>query len=259
MLFKSKYLIRLDDASPYSNLKKWDRFEDIFNRYNILPIIAAIPDNCDDSIKYSNFNKFYWQWLRSMKEKEWSIALHGYKHLFHKIERRKNFFPFYARSEFSGLDLDKQRIKIKKAISLFKKNDINPKIWVAPAHCFDETTLEAIRLESDIYIVSDGIAFNPYYENNFHFIPQQLWGFKNRFFGTWTICLHPDTMTFDEIDIFEKRIKLLFKKGKLASVDKLKLQKNRRTIFDNLFSSCFWIKYNLKFFIKSKINYNKAN
>ena len=124
-------------------------------------------------------------------------------------------------------------------ISIFKKNDINPKIWVAPAHCFDQTTLEAIRLETDIHIVSDGIAFNPYYENNFHFIPQQLWSFKNRFFGTWTICLHPDTMTFDEIDIFEKRIKLLYKKRKLSSVDKLKFKKNGRTRFDRWFYTYF--------------------
>ena len=50
-----------------------------------------------------------------------------------------------------------------------------PKIWVAPAHSFDWVTLEALRQETDIRLVSDGIALNSYRKNGFDFIPQQLW------------------------------------------------------------------------------------
>ncbi len=46
----SKYLIRLDDASHYSNEEKWDRIESILIKFQIKPIVAVIPNNKDKNI-----------------------------------------------------------------------------------------------------------------------------------------------------------------------------------------------------------------
>lgn len=247
----SKYLIRLDDASPFSDLKKWKRLEEIFDKYEVHPIVASIPDNKDKTIEYSSLNSKYWEWIKCMEKKGWTIALHGYQHLFHKIDRKKNIFPFYGRSEFSGLSLEEQRDKIRKGFKIFKKNQIKPTVWVAPAHCFDYITLHALELETDIKIISDGIAFNQYKKFDFHFIPQQLWKYKKKLFGLWTICLHPDTMRIDEINEFEKNIDFLSKTNRITSITKIKLKDNTPSIWDQLYSFYFWHKYNLKSLLKS--------
>ena len=255
MISHSKYLIRLDDASPYSDLKKWKRLEEIFDKYEVQPIIASIPDNKDKTIEYSAPNSKYWEWIKSMDKKGWTIALHGYQHLFHKIDRGKNIFPFYGRSEFSGLSLEEQRDKIRKGYMIFKKNQIKPTVWVAPGHCFDNNTLKALKLETDIRIISDGIAFNHFKKFDFQFIPQQLWDYKIRSFGLWTICLHPDTMSLDEINEFEKKLEFLSKSKKLASVKKLRFRDNKLSILDQLYSFYFWQKHSLKLFFKGENNY----
>ena len=135
MIIRSKYLIRLDDASPYSDLKKWKLLEEIYDKHEVYPIIAFIPDNKDNTIEYSCSNSKYWEWIKSLDKKGWTIALHGYQHLFHKIDRKENIFPFYGRSEFSGLSLEQQRDKIRKGYMIFK-NHIKHTVWIAPGHCF---------------------------------------------------------------------------------------------------------------------------
>ena len=42
-----KYIFRLDDACPSMNHEKWNRILSIFDKYNISPIIAVIPNNQD--------------------------------------------------------------------------------------------------------------------------------------------------------------------------------------------------------------------
>ncbi|WP_431137541.1 DUF2334 domain-containing protein [Psychroserpens mesophilus] len=46
--------------------------------------------------------------------------------------------------------------KIKKGIEIFKKNNIETNIWVAPSHTFDLNTLIALKVESNITTISVG-------------------------------------------------------------------------------------------------------
>jgi len=102
----SNYLIRLDDASHFSDLSKWNRISSILNKHNIKPIVAVIPNNKDKSLFYSNFNPSFWDLVKSWENNNWSIAMHGFNHLFHKVRRNKLILPFYDRSEFAELSLD---------------------------------------------------------------------------------------------------------------------------------------------------------
>ena len=165
------YLIRLDDASEYMDVEKWNQIENILQKYNIKPIVGVIPDNKDNNFvnKYEKDNLF-WEKVIRWKQSGWEIALHGYDHV--HITRNGGINPINYRSEFAGVELRKQKEKISKGIRIIRKNNIKPKIFFAPSHTFDMNTLEALKCESNIRIISDTIANDIYKMNGFYFIPK---------------------------------------------------------------------------------------
>jgi predicted deacetylase len=253
--FSPKYLIRLDDASHYSNYDKWHLIEKILIKYNVKPIVAVTPKNMDKNIQYSGYNDKFWEKVHKWEKLNWTIAMHGYNHVYHYCKRFKLKFPFYNRSEFGGLSLKEQTQKIKKANEIFLSNGIKPKIWVAPSHSFDLLTLKAIEKVTDIRIISDGIAFSSFFENGFNYIPQQLWDFKNKFFGTWTICLHPDTISENELKDLELFLKNKSIKSQMTEFKKIHLKKRGLNFFEKMYSTYFWTKYNFKYTIKSFLKF----
>ena len=46
----SQYILRLDDASDYMDVKKWQRMEELLDQYGIKPLVGVIPDNLDSSL-----------------------------------------------------------------------------------------------------------------------------------------------------------------------------------------------------------------
>ena len=119
--------------------------------------------------------------------------MHGYTHLMHATQEPP-LLPFYRRSEFAGLTLEEQGAKIRASWLRFVANGVEPEVWVAPAHSFDLLTLQALRRETPIRMISDGVAWDTYHEHDFNWIPQQLWSLAERPSGLWTVCLHPNTM-----------------------------------------------------------------
>ncbi|MFL2999382.1 MAG: DUF2334 domain-containing protein [Cytophagales bacterium] len=250
----AKYIIRLDDASSYSNLSKWAKIEHILDKYSVCPVVAVIPKNMDDQIKFDSYNKKFWSMIKNWESKGWTIAMHGYNHKYHKVRRHSLVFPFYNRSEFGGLTIDQQKLKIKKSLDIFNKNGINPRVWIAPGHSFDTNTIKVLKKETNINIISDGISIYPFYSDGFFFIPQQLWKIKPKLFGIWTICLHPDTMELEDFRSFEKGIANNIIHDNIIRIDEIALKKRKKSILDQLYSHSFWIKYELKYFLKNFIN-----
>ena len=253
----AKYIFRLDDATAFLNIDKWNKIEAIFKEFNIKPIVAVTPDNKDPGLKYSDEDIHFWEKVNNWKDIGWDIAMHGYQHLYHEVERKKLIIPYYDRSEFAGLSLEEQKDKIRKSLKIFNANNIDPKIWVAPSHSFDKLTLKALKVESNIKIVSDGISLYPYYKNDFYFLPQQLWDVKKKYKGIWTICLHPDTMTDEQIKAFEKEISFEEIHNNIISMKDIRLEKNRYICINFIYKVYFWSKYNIFNFlrpIKNKIS-----
>jgi len=199
----SKYLIRLDDACPTMDREKWALVESALDRLNIKPIVAVIPDNKYPSIYYADADPYFWDKVRGWQKKGWTIAMHGYQHVFHKT--RRNLIPRFSQSEFSGLSLASQREKIRKGWRIFLSEGVEPTVWVAPKHGFDEVTIAALLEETTIKVLSDGYALKCFYEHGITWFPQQLWSYVGMPFGIYTICLHPNTCS-------EKKIIKLFKK-----------------------------------------------
>lgn len=185
------YLIRLDDACPTNDLMKWGLFESFIDKLGIKPIVAIIPFNQDPSLLYAPQDEFFWERVAMWRDKGWYIALHGYDHK--HLTSKGGLVPLNSFSEFAGVDISIQREKIRNGYQTMKKHGITPTIWVAPWHAFDRNTLKIIREETDIRIISDGIACYPFSAHGFLWIPQQLWGLEeNKRKGIWTICIHPD-------------------------------------------------------------------
>jgi predicted deacetylase len=173
---------------------KWDRIEQILDKYNVKPIVAVIPNNEDSKQQIDEHDDSFWEKVKTWQAKGWKIALHGYNHM--HISKHGGLVPLNRKSEFAGLPYEVQEEKIKKGIEIFRQHGMDPRIWVAPSpsHTFDKNTLKALKEHTHINIISDGIAINPYKRFGFTWIPVQIPFFKYYCFGLWTVCLHPSTM-----------------------------------------------------------------
>ena len=251
-IMAAKFIIRLDDACDTMETSKWKIIERILDQHSIKPVVGVIPNNCDPELFYEKKNKLFWDIIRNWQDKGWTIAMHGYQHLFHAVNRKKSIFPFYDRSEFSGLSLKEQRQKIRKSMRIFRNNSVEPLLWIAPAHSFDLSTLRALSHEAPFRIVSDGIAFKPYFFHGFNFIPQQLWDLRKKKFGVWTVCLHPSMMSDEALKKFEYDISSKFFEKKFITLADLNFSNEGKNYSGSLFSVYFWLRYYLKSTIKGK-------
>lgn len=200
-----QYLIRLDDLCPTNNLKKWERFFKLFDRYGIKPIIAVIPNNRDAKlIKCGNYNPDYWNLVRGLQKKKYILGMHGFEHRY--ATAGSGLFKLNNRSEFAGLPLHVQEQKISVAQSIFKRERINAHVFVAPAHTFDLNTLRALKRCTGIRMISDGLLSKPYTRYGFNWVPVQLPEATLKEKDTWTFNYHPETCTDEAFRKLERFI-----------------------------------------------------
>ncbi len=231
------YVIRLDDASDYNNLSNWNRMEKILNSYSIKPIVGVIPNNQDSSmVKVYKKNNDFWKKVKQWQKSGWIIAMHGYDHVY--ITDDGGINPIQKRSEFAGVSLKKQEDKIKNGIEIFKSNGIIPDVFFAPSHTFDENTLLALKKNSDIRIISDTIANNIYFENDFYFLPQQSGRVRKLPFKFVTFCYHPNTMCDSDFNELENFIKE--NRNKFNGLDIKNLTKRNKNILDKFLSLLYF-------------------
>ena len=207
MMSYARYIVRLDDAHPGMLQKSWDKIESILDFYQIKPIVGVIPENKDSTIMYraAPKNDNFWERANRWQSKGWHLAVHG---LNHKLRRSSSsgFFPINNFSEFVGRSFDEQSEMIIRAIDIFETHGLDPEIWMSPAHGMDMNTVRSLIMKTNIRTITDGLSFRPYKKYGLNWIPQQLWKGRLMPFGTWTICLHPSSMNFEEISLFGKYI-----------------------------------------------------
>ena len=187
----AKYILRLDDASGYMDSSRWEPFFGLADRYCIKPIVGVIPFNRDPKLTTRSLDEHFWDKVRTWQGKGYLIGMHGYEHLY--VTRNGGILGKSDKSEFAGLPLDEQKSKLAAAFGKFKDERVTVSVFVAPSHSFDRNTLLAIHEVTGIRIISDGFFINPVIKNGFRWIPQQLWGPKEKKRGVWTICCHPET------------------------------------------------------------------
>lgn len=233
----SKYIIRLDDACEKRNIEKWDRIEILLDKYQIKPLVGIIP-YCEDPMmdQYIRDDKF-WDRVHTWINKGWKIALHGYNHVYKTEQGGIN--PVNRRSEFAGEPLEIQKDKIAKGVAIMRKHGIDPKVFFAPSHTFDENTITALQLESNIRIISDTAANKPYSNYGMTFVPQQSGAVRELHFDTVTFCYHPNSMTeesFIQLEDFLIKHKKCFVDFPLNQVDR------KMSMFDKILRFAYFVR-----------------
>lgn len=230
------YLLRLDDASEFMSFDKWSRMENLLDKYGIKPIYGIIPENNDPELLGYGKIEGFWQLMSKWKDKGWTPALHGFTHVFETNEGGIN--PVNFRSEYAGLTLERQKYKIREGYKILKQHNLEPLIFFAPAHTFDDNTLKALKEETSIRIISDTIASDIYFQDDFYFIPQQSGHCRKLPFKTVTFCYHPNIMTdndFQALEIFLQRYAKLF-----GDMNVIKLKKRNQGVVDVLLKKIYF-------------------
>ena len=191
------YLVRFDDVCPTMDWETWNKIEKVLVAEGIKPIMAVVPDNRDEKLKFAEENKNFWSKVIKWQKMGWSIAVHGYQHLYETSD--SGLLGLNNYSEFSGLSYEQQTKKLKKAINIFNSHGVKPDLWVAPAHSFDETTLRVLT-DVGLNIISDGFYMRPVKYMDMIWIPQQLWKFRSFSSGIWTVCFHVNGIKKFEVE-----------------------------------------------------------
>jgi peptidoglycan/xylan/chitin deacetylase (PgdA/CDA1 family) len=219
----AQYLVRFDDACPTMRQDTWRRVAGILEERRVRPLLAVVPDNRDPELAVDPPNPDFWQEMVRRRDAGWTIALHGYQHL--KRTRNGGLMGINHAGEFAGLSCGEQREMLDKASAIFRGHGLETDAWVSPFHSHDGNTLRLLR-EAGVQVVSDGFHFLPYTRECLFFVPQQLWDFRPLPCGVWTVCFHPNNMTGDELDRFERNIRAY--ERQIVSVDALRARYGTR-------------------------------
>ena len=235
----AKYILRLDDASDYMDIGKWERMTSLLDKYSIKPIFGIIPQNKDEScVGRYKLNHDFWKWVHQRRAKGWAPAMHGYEHRY--VTTNGGINPVNKRSEFAGLSYEEQCGKIRAGYAILKEHGIQPEIFFAPSHTFDENTLQAIKDTTPIRVISDTIAYDVYKEGEFWFIPQQSGRVRKLLFSLVTFCYHPNTMR-DE-DFMELENFILNYGNKFIDYKRMILKDRKLNLIDRGFRCLYFIR-----------------
>ena len=222
--------------------RRWVRLADLLDNYGVKPIVGVIPDNRDPTFFLDPPNERFWDTVAAWAQNGWTIGLHGYQHLY--VTKENGLVPINDKSEFAGLPLDVQREKIRSGWQVFQSHGLEPTVWIAPGHTFDRNTLLALQRETTIKVVSDGIALGCFARHDFFWVPQQLWRFVKMPFGTYTICLHPNTMgerSFQRIEQALEKYSHLF-----TSLADIRFSNRTKSGLEDLLTGLFMLRLRLR-------------
>lgn len=192
----AQYLLRIDDLCPTVSAERWQQMQSLIEEFHVRPVLAVVPDNQDPELYVSPPDPNFWDRMRALEAAGAAIGLHGYRHLC--ASRARSLVDLHRVSEFAGVPAETQRAWIRAGMRILRGHGLDPSIWVAPRHGFDALTLAALR-EEGVFVVSDGFAHVPFLHHGFTWIPQQLWAPVAKPRGLWTICVHPNTASDEQI------------------------------------------------------------
>jgi len=206
MMRGSHYLVRFDDICPTMNWTAWDGIEAHLVRHQVKPIMAVVPDNQDPNLMVAPHRHDFWDQVRKWQAMGWTIALHGYQHVY--SNQNPGMLKLTAQSEFAGLPEAEQEDKLRKGLAIFASHGVRVDAWVAPSHSFDRTTVKVLA-RLGVSVISDGLWTWPFSEEGpTTWIPQQLWSFRSKGRGIWTVCNHHNDWSERKVERFGRMLEL---------------------------------------------------
>ena len=221
------------------DVEKWDRMEKLLDKYKVKPLVGVIP-HCEDPMmdKYE-FDAEFWKKVEIWKNKGWTIAMHGYNHVYGTPCGGMN--PVNKRSEFAGLSYEEQAEKIERGWEILIDYGFHPEVFFAPSHTFDENTLKALKNKTTIRVISDTIASDVYKKDDFWFIPQQSGSVRKLPLKTVTFCYHPNTMTDKSFEILEAFLDSY--QNRFTEYTELNMKKRKISLCDRLLQKIYFLKH----------------
>jgi predicted deacetylase len=201
----ARYLIRFDDICPGMNWLRWREIEAILDGEGVKPMLAVVPSNRDPKLDVGAPEPDFWERVRGWQRRGWTIGLHGYQHTY--VTEEAGLIGINRRSEFAGLPAAEQRQKLARAVEIFRTQSVRPDVWIAPGHSFDDATVAALH-ELGVDAISDGFFLSEHRDaRGMLWVPQQIWSFRYRPFGLWTICYHHNGWSDGELRRFAADVK----------------------------------------------------
>lgn len=219
------------------NWRVWDQIEDVLCTQQIEPILAIVPDNRDPVLQVSSADEHFWDRARGWQARGWKIGLHGWQHRF--VTNDAGIIGTNPNSEFAGLPEAEQERKLRLGLDIFRSEDIKSDLWVAPAHSFDSVTVKLLS-ELGFRYISDGLSPLPYVDHSgITWIPQQLWGFRTRPFGVWTICFHINSWADRDVAEFRENVERYHNAISNVSTVAAEFRERRETFLDSFTADLF--------------------
>lgn len=200
---KRKFSYRMDDITEDMDWDKFLRMKEIFDRYEIKPLIGVVPCNQDPKLKQGQQREDFFEFIRTLQKAGWSIAQHGWQHTY--VTKASGLLGLKRASEFAGVPYEEQYQKLKQGKEILTQNGIQADIFMAPGHTYDENTVKAL-VENGFQFVTDGYADTSYKYNGLQFIPCKSAGNPAKR-GIDTICLHTNGMKEEDFVDVERVIR----------------------------------------------------
>ncbi len=184
-----KILIRFDDICPTMSHYQFKRAIDLLEKYNVNALLGVIPECRDPELQIDDTDKLFWQKMKKLQMKGYTIAMHGCTHVYDSKVRGKVNKGFS--SEFAGNTYNDQLCKIRKGKQWLKEKGIETDIFFAPSHSYDNNTLKALKSCGFKYM-SDGYTLKPIKRYGIICVPCRTTGcpvVKAR--GYYTAVFHP--------------------------------------------------------------------
>jgi len=187
---RAAYVLRFDDICPTMNWAVWERVEEVLRETHANPILAVIPDNRDPKLMQGPAVPDFWERVRAWRDRGWTIALHGYQHLY--VNALPGLMGITRQSEFAGLPEAEQMRKLAAGLEIMRRETLDPQVWVAPSHSFDQVTVHCLK-QVGLSLISDGHSRWPERDRQgMIWVPCQMWNQVEEWGeGVWTVCYHP--------------------------------------------------------------------
>lgn len=189
-----KIAVRMDDITPDMDWENFNFFLDLFNKAGISPLLGIVPDNRDKNLRRRNAHEDFYELIKELEKKGFSLAMHGCYHVY--TTESGGMFPLNNFSEFAGLSYEEQKELLSYGKERLKENGIETDIFMAPAHSYDENTLKAL-IELGFTKMTDGFGSKPYTYNGMTFYPIsfRLGSSLKKKSGVTTMVIHANTVT----------------------------------------------------------------
>ncbi|WP_417525540.1 DUF2334 domain-containing protein [Marinovum sp.] len=193
----ARFVIRLDDICPTMDHEKFARARAHFAAADVRPLLGIVPDNRDPDLEIDAPDPAFWAQMRALQAQGWAISQHGYRHLIHTGAR--GVLGISPRSEFAGRPLAAQHDDLAAGQRILAGEGLATDVFMAPFHSYDRATLRALN-SLGFATVTDGYGLFPWQAGGLRFVPQLFERPVHFGLGTYTMCLHLNNMTLDEID-----------------------------------------------------------